>query len=126
MTSPTMDTGSAQRPRVQAIQMHARLIYEDGTVAAVATQPSEMPRDEIDQSISISEEELIRQLEAHCEVVVARVQNAGSQALYEAATAEAQSRRDNVNKRAILARQQKQQELQAGQPYHEIGRKPNS
>lgn len=85
-----------------------------------------MPRDEIDSSISISETELVRQLEAHAESLLARVQTSGSAELYDAACAEAQSRRDNATKRAILARQQKAEEIRSGRPYGEIGKKPGS
>jgi len=61
-------------------------------------------------------------MEVHAETLLARVQAAGANELYKQATKEAQDRRDNVNKRAILARQQKAGELQAGKPYNEVGR----
>ena len=122
MTSQTTDTEPQPTPRVQGVQLIARLIYEDGTVGAVATQPTEIERDQLDSSILISDETIMRHMEVHAETLLARVQAAGANELYKQATKEAQDRRDNVNKRAILARQQKAGELQAGKPYNEVGR----
>jgi hypothetical protein len=109
-------------PRVQAVQLHARLIFEDGTVVAMATVPSEINRDELDASISICETEVIDHVMAHAEALKDQLVSAGTEELYRTATRDTRRRRENAIRRAVAARKQKEAELQAGQPYREIGR----
>lgn len=88
----------------------------------MATVPSEINRDELDASISICETEVIDHVMAHAEALKDQLVSAGTEELYRTATRDTRRRRENAIRRAVAARKQKEAELQAGQPYREIGR----
>ena len=119
-TEPT--TTDKPQPRLQSMQVAVRLIYEDGTVAAAATQPTELPRDELEPSISISEADVIRHLKAHMDAATELIEKEGSGEMYKRAIAEAQARRDNAGQRADKATERRRARIQAGEPTHEVGR----
>lgn len=118
-SKPPLITNAADinPPRVQAVQMMARYIYEDGMVAGVSTTPQEVPRDVMDPSVRIPDQLIQQLVNMHGMTLVQAMLAQHPDDIYRMARREAEHRRASAETRAAEAREQKAAELR-GEKYN--------
>jgi len=86
------------------VQVTARIIYEDGTVAGMGSVPLEIPRDELDTTVPVTHEETIPYMQSCLAAVGDAYDEIGDlDALYHQAKAEAEVRRKKTAAEATAA-----------------------
>jgi hypothetical protein len=89
-------------PRVQAVQTMVRLIYDDGTVAAVATEAQDVQRDDLEIT-PIHVVGVTRQAMTQFTTIRDRIVQEGFDSLFQQAKAETADRRRGIGRRALKA-----------------------
>jgi hypothetical protein len=91
-----------KKPQVQSTQVMMRIFFQDGTMAAVLT-----PLEPVQQIAPLSifkQGEVITKLKAQAESALTRINDLGTDGLYEEAKREAATRRAQKETKAELAR----------------------